>query len=160
MKKAIDNEECAYCSSTQVDLKACTGCGLVCYCSKACQATHWKAKPGHKDRCIAPKDRKPPASQPTQPTCTHESDLCGICFEPLIGESALQSSALQHQADTQTLVCSHSFHLKCASDLAASTQNSSCPLCRGSFLTMKAEALFLEADEAFDVIQALVAKRQ
>ncbi|KLO13747.1 hypothetical protein SCHPADRAFT_344691 [Schizopora paradoxa] len=31
-------------------LKACAACGLVSYCSKACQTQHWKEK-GHRERC-------------------------------------------------------------------------------------------------------------
>jgi MYND finger len=31
------------------ELMTCSGCGSVCYCSKACQVVHWKL--GHKKAC-------------------------------------------------------------------------------------------------------------
>jgi hypothetical protein len=158
-KKDGGGDECAYCSTTEGDLKKCTRCRLVCYCSKACQTAHWKAIPGHRDRCVAPKDRKPSTLQPktaevmTTPSEIAEKDLCGVCFEPLLAENVLQSGA--PHAGTQTLVCNHSFHWKCASELTALSANPLCPLCRGPFSSILPEILFLEAKKALLVILSM-----
>ena len=149
-KYELSNGECAYCSANACDLKKCARCGLVCYCSKACQLAHWISEPfGHRDRCVAPKDRKLPTLEPEE---THvgrtlsenfEEGLCGICFEKLLAEwhedMSQQSGALH--AGTQTLVCEHSFHLKCTSDLASSVSIPQCPLCRGPCSSMLVETL-------------------
>jgi hypothetical protein len=161
-KKVPSGDECGYCGSAdQGDLKLCS-CRLVRYCSKACQASHWKAKPGHSERCIAPADRKPSAFQPKE--AKHETDssqdLCGVCFEPLLPENVLESGTPPH-AGTQTLICKHSFHLKCASDLESfSSSTHLCTLCRGPFSNMPTETLFLDAKKALDVIPLMVEKGQ
>ena len=51
---------CPVCSSPN-DLKRCTGCGSVWYCSRSCQRSHWKE---HKDICRA---LGPPAPLPPLP---------------------------------------------------------------------------------------------
>ena len=55
--------ECANCGAREDDdtkLSNCARCGLVAYCSKPCQAQHWKRKPtGHKFFCVKPEDRRP-----------------------------------------------------------------------------------------------------
>ena len=159
-------DECAYCSTTEGNLKKCTRCRLVCYCSKSCQQAHWKAQPGHSDRCIAPKDRKPrkpsfiqtkKATDKTRQSQVAEKDLCGVCLEPLLAENVLQTGVAH--ACTQTLVCKHSFHLKCASELT-SLSSPLCPLCRGPFSSMLAETLFLDANNALDVVRSMVKKGQ
>jgi hypothetical protein len=104
-------------------------CRLISYCSVSCQATHWKTEPfGHKVWCVAPADRKPSTFQPEKAKSdTHLSqDLCGVCFEPLLADNVLRSGA--PHAGTQTLVCNHSFHLKCASEWESLSQSSLCPL--------------------------------
>ena len=40
--------ECAFCHSKTDNLKRCTGCKRVFYCSKTCQKQHWKE---HKPEC-------------------------------------------------------------------------------------------------------------
>ena len=153
-KVPVGDEECGFCGSSDQSLKSCS-CRLVCYCSESCQQAHWKAEPfGHKDRCVAPADRKPPAFQSEKSKSdTHSSrDPCGVCFEPLLAENTLKSG----HAGTQTLICKHSFHSKCASDLASFSSSPLCPLCRGPFSIMPVETLFLDADKAHDVILAMV----
>ena len=41
---------CARCGAAAADLKACARCKSVAYCSRECQAAHWKA--GHKKNCF------------------------------------------------------------------------------------------------------------
>lgn len=46
---------CANCYTTEsgtVSLKSCARCGVCRYCSRKCQALHWKA--GHKQNCKSP----------------------------------------------------------------------------------------------------------
>ena len=40
---------CAYCGINAPNLKACSRCKTTSYCSKECQATHWRL--GHKVAC-------------------------------------------------------------------------------------------------------------
>ena len=40
--------ECAFCHSKTENLKRCSGCKRVFYCSKTCQKNHWKE---HKPEC-------------------------------------------------------------------------------------------------------------
>jgi hypothetical protein len=163
-KKDGGGDECAYCSTNEGDLKKCTRCRLVCYCSKSCQTAHWKAQPGHRDRCIAPKDRKPPKIQPKDaeaeatPAEIAEKDLCGVCFEPLLAQNVLESGA--PHAGTQTLVCKHSFHLKCASELTELSTSPLCPLCRGPFTSIDTVTLYREAKTALDVILSMADEGQ
>jgi TPR repeat protein len=161
-KKVAGGDECGYCGSADRSLKSCS-CRLVGYCSEACQTAHWKATTRHSERCIAPKDRKPSAFQPEAKNETDlskqtENDLCGICFEPLLSENVSHSGA--SLAGTQTLVCKHSFHLKCASDSESFSSNPLCPLCRGSFSKMPKENMFLDPKKSLGVISLMVDKGQ
>ncbi len=40
-----------------IEVKACTGCRRVVYCSKTCQSRAWKREHKHECKAIAPKDR-------------------------------------------------------------------------------------------------------
>jgi len=50
----VRGRACALCGSTDAErLQACVQCKLVHYCSRKCQLTHWKQKPGgHKLFCL------------------------------------------------------------------------------------------------------------
>lgn len=52
-KVSAASASCAYCkiAPEQNKFQKCSVCGLVCYCSSACQKAHWKA--GHKQECVA-----------------------------------------------------------------------------------------------------------
>ena len=158
-KVPVGDEECGFCGCTDRDLKSCS-CRLVCYCSESCQQAHWKAVPfGHKDRCVAPADRKPSSFQAEKAKKdTHSSqDLCGVCSEPLFAENALKSG----HAGSQTLICKYSFHSKCASNLASFSSSLLSLLCRGLFSSILAETLFLlDAIKALKVIVSRWTRRK
>ncbi|KAJ7775332.1 hypothetical protein B0H16DRAFT_1506984 [Mycena metata] len=42
-------EMCENCTEYRTDLRRCSGCGIVRYCSKECQKAHWKE---HKPHCV------------------------------------------------------------------------------------------------------------
>ena len=42
---------CACCGCTVAELRKCSACRAVGYCSRECQAKHWKAAGGHKQEC-------------------------------------------------------------------------------------------------------------
>eukprot|EP00927_Polykrikos_kofoidii_P065109 TRINITY_DN60900_c0_g1_i1.p1 TRINITY_DN60900_c0_g1~~TRINITY_DN60900_c0_g1_i1.p1 ORF type:complete len:919 (+),score=145.91 TRINITY_DN60900_c0_g1_i1:96-2852(+) len=46
--KATEQRACAACGVNRSELKECSGCREVAYCSQACQKGHWKA---HKSQC-------------------------------------------------------------------------------------------------------------
>ena len=49
---------CAYCAAqapSVTSLKSCSRCGIVLYCGRDCQLSHWKA--GHKKSCKAHKGK-------------------------------------------------------------------------------------------------------
>ena len=52
--------QCAHCGAADghhgVTLNKCTRCKATFYCSKACQAAHWK---NHKQFCVRPGERAP-----------------------------------------------------------------------------------------------------
>ena len=110
---APDARTCGNCGASEdppdTVLNACARCGLVHYCSRACQVQHWKRKPGgHKQFCVTPEERRPGAQvsgDALKPTSGREAIFengseCAICLESL----ASSSSALC------TLPCSHAFH--------------------------------------------------
>lgn len=128
MKKAAATSttgECANCGKPGgigVTLAKCGRCQLVAYCSRDCQAAHWKRKlGGHKEVCISVADRRPsPTSQPTSSVPDDQEDKCTICLE------ALASAPLC------TLPCKHAFHAPCIARMRALSGLQACPLCRGS----------------------------
>nr|GAT42821.1 predicted protein [Mycena chlorophos] len=48
---------CGYCQTPLTDLKACSGCSTIRYCSKSCQKKHW---PAHKKDCKPRSETVPP----------------------------------------------------------------------------------------------------
>lgn len=46
-------KSCKCCGATDVPLKICSGCGVVCYCSSQCQIKDWKegGQDNHKTQC-------------------------------------------------------------------------------------------------------------
>lgn len=160
-KTVSDNNipECAYCGTFSAFNKACARCGNTFYCSKACQAVHWKAKLGHKERCIKLEDRKP-FSQVETNSCIGSKaealgDPCNVCFEPLLpsGQSSIISDWFC--STTQTLVCDHSFHSRCIEELTT-LKKSSCPLCRGQVSLRSVDDLYERALILFEEVKSLV----
>jgi hypothetical protein len=49
-------QSCAQCGSTTEELKWCSRCRAVKYCSKECQRLHWKAS--HRRTCVHPIDAR------------------------------------------------------------------------------------------------------
>ncbi len=146
-----DIQTCAHCfallGKAGVANLQCVRCGLVAYCSKDCQRTHWKAN--HKSFCIAKADRAPPPAEPTASAKKNkdkvkplaaEGDECAICLDPL----ALASAA--------TLPCGHVFHPACVEGLRAFGVMQFCPMCRTE-LPPGPEKLFEEALRIYFIIE-------
>ena len=73
---AVNVKTCAYClapQSNDTKVSDCSRCGLVAYCSKDCQRTHWKAN--HKSFCIPKADRAPPPVEPTASATKNKATL-------------------------------------------------------------------------------------
>jgi TPR repeat protein len=121
-KKDTSVKVCGFCESAEGSehkLQTCSRCRLVAYCSKACQAAHWKN--GHKQACVAVQDRKPDSLNNNQHARegNNKTDVvCVICLEPLKPSSSC------------TLPCDHSFHGGCVSNLRSQAASQVCPLCR------------------------------
>jgi TPR repeat protein len=121
-KKDTSVKTCGFCEANEDSehkLQTCSRCKLVVYCSKACQAAHWKN--GHRQACVAVQDRKPDSLNNNQQARegNNKTDvICVICLEPLKSSS------------TCTLPCAHSFHSQCVSNLRSQAASQVCPLCR------------------------------
>jgi len=109
-------------SESAPKLLACARCGLVFYCSKDCQRTHWKAD--HKQHCISKADRAPQHQKRPDISKSADSDAavteekCAICLDTLADASSF------------TLPCTHVFHGPCVSELRKFGVQQVCPLCR------------------------------
>ena len=142
-KVAASSRACGNCGALEdppdTTLSACARCHLVSYCSKPCQAQHWRQKPGgHKQFCVTPEERRPECAQSgqneTEPTpgmtkphgfpapvsTPAKCDECAICLEPLDPSSS----------DCCTLPCSHAFHIPCVEGLRSFGIKQVCPMCR------------------------------
>ena len=142
-KVAASSRACANCGALEdpsdMPLSACSRCHIVSYCSKPCQANHWKQKPGgHKQFCVTPDERRPGAAQPDrnpsvpttgmvqandfpEPISTRaKCDECAICLEPLDPSS---TGDCTHR-------CSHAFHVPCSAGLRPFGIKPVFPMCR------------------------------
>ena len=142
-----NSDVCSNCAASNVPkLSACSRCGVVVYCSKACQRAHWKFS--HKKYCIAKADRAPQlqtslnASQDAQSPVAAE-EKCAICLNLLSDEPA------------STLSCTHVFHTSCVLELQKLDVKQACPLCRSS-LTPGPVELFDEATRRYVMVQRRV----
>jgi len=132
-EKKLLAKVCANCEAygDHVNLRACSRCKLVDYCSRPCQAQHW-TQGFHKRFCITPEERLVSlAIQKAEPPALE----CTICRHPM----ALHSSSF--------LPCSHSFHAQCIQDLRSFADAKVCPVCREP-LPPPPEVLYEEAREA------------
>ena len=82
-KIAASLRTCGNCDANEdppdTTLSACSRCQLVYYCSRACQAQHWKQKPaGHKQFCVTLEERRPPAPQHEEVFPKSSADI-GFC---------------------------------------------------------------------------------
>mmetsp|Transcript_72542 Transcript_72542/g.142095 ORF Transcript_72542/g.142095 Transcript_72542/m.142095 type:complete len:240 (-) Transcript_72542:1-720(-) len=120
-KKKINpsNKDCANCGASGAKL-TCAACKAAHYCSKSCQAHHWRN--GHKGMCVAPDKRRPQATSSFEPdpetAKANNSSECPICFDSL------------SQGTTCRLPCKHDFHRECVGDLRKYGVLQVCPLCR------------------------------
>ena len=128
--------ECSNCGSTDLNLRACTGCRAAQYCGVACQLQHWKAKDGHKLKCT--RSLKPASVVPSPTKDTRVGRLCSICLEPLRSSGVV------------ALSCAHLFHLGCIAQLPVVRDRQLCPDCRSIIPTIPtkpiatADLLYLE----------------
>jgi hypothetical protein len=102
-KKGFAGEECASCAITEqsdgIQLKKCSVCKHVSYCSKECQRLHW-TKGGHKTFCMPPAARKPWLGK--NKDFDSSKDMCVIC----------RAHSLSHE-NKMTLRCGHTYHVQC-----------------------------------------------
>jgi len=109
-------EECGNCAVKSSDLKRCSYCLLVYYCSRECQKQDWKAG-GHKYLCFKPGSvgvlrLKKPANIPE---ITFE---CPICLLDLRENMNVEYA------------CSHMFHYECYMTMRMKDAAEFCPTCR------------------------------
>lgn len=64
--KVSSNHQCANCKTVTGNLKKCTGCRAVVYCSKSCQLQHW---PKHKAMCKQLSRKRNMAASKRVPHC-------------------------------------------------------------------------------------------
>ena len=124
-EKDLTKQVCGNCRSPEGSggiskLSACARCGLVVYCSRDCQRSHWKAN--HKHHCVANADRAPQkqdrACEDDGSKSTVEGEECSICLDSI------------SEASSCTLQCKHVFHAACVAELRKFGVDQACPLCR------------------------------
>jgi len=130
-KDKVNLEECAYCANTE-NLKKCSRCQLVSYCSKECQTVHWKSG-GHRQFCVPPQERNP--DKHAADTETTNMSICLIC------RSDISNAA---EAEILTLPCAHIFHVNCILSAAKYGTSQLCPACRAP-LPLPKMLKFIEA---------------
>jgi len=131
-KKAFGGLECANCTATkskagQPISHKCARCQLQAYCSRECQAQHWKSG-GHQKWCLTPKERsvqsalaKKKGHEAALEGLDGEAANCPVCLEPIV----LAKTNLN-----ETLACSHVFHISCIEGLRSHALQQACRLCR------------------------------
>jgi hypothetical protein len=101
-KKSASSFECGNCGQAEAkigDMNVCGRCRRVRYCSRDCQAAHWK-RGGHKKLCIPPEACKPSA----QPLEDRSAEIqCLIC--------------LGTEGRVYTHACRTRIHISCLADL-------------------------------------------
>jgi len=120
---------CASCGTAEVDdiqLRKCTACHLVRYCSVKCQRNHWRQ---HKQKC---KERAAELRDELlfkQPESTHEGD-CPICLLPL----TLGNDLNVELVCCNKKICDGCFNAHQIKEDEEQVENpwlqDSCPLCR------------------------------
>ena len=139
-KTASSLRTCANCGALEdppdTTLNACSRCHLVFYCSRACQAQHWKQKPaGHKQFCFTPEERRPAAATTSEQNIFESTSQLGAASSNSTlakdGECAICLESLDpSSAGCSTLPCSHVFHVSCAEGLRSFGIAQVCPMCR------------------------------
>ena len=132
---AASHRECAECGApegtvpTMILHLSCNKCKITFYCSRACQASHWKTG-GHKEHCVTPEQRSRAAQEKAAAAVAKsnkskagaaaaEEAECPICLE-----------LLSVNLPVQTLPCSHIFHVACVARLRSFSIQQVCPSCR------------------------------
>jgi len=136
-KKAVASLRacCANCGALEdppdTVLSACSRCHLVFYCSRTCQAQHWKQKTaGHRQFCVTPEERRSDQRETTLTPGTpkphdcvvpsSKDNECAICLKTLDPSSA----------GCCALPCFHVFHIPCAEGLRSFSTAQVCPISR------------------------------
>jgi len=117
-KRRAKHHYCAACGDSDDgggSLKACTGCSLVEYCNRTCQAAHWPAhKKACKERAAELFDEKlfkqPPPNDEDCPICHIRLPIKGnhCTYEPCCGTILCNGCAYAHAdapADTEKGTC-------------------------------------------------------
>lgn len=125
--KKSNSRTCDNCRTEDGPLRACSRCGLVFYCSRECQAAHWKIpETGHKLFCVSKAEKN--ADIPTTENTLKKGEggnECPICLEPL------------DQKPTVSLPsCGHVLHSRCYEQMIKFCVQSACPLCRAPLLSV------------------------
>ena len=138
--EATSLRACANCDALEdppdTTLIACSRCHMVFYCSRACQAQHFKQKPaGHKQFCFTPEERRPAAAAASEKNISESpSQLGAVASNSTLakdGECAICLESLDpSSAGCCTLPCSHVFHASCAEGLRSFDIAQVCPICR------------------------------
>ena len=132
--------ECANCNATKSQTgqpvsQKCNRCKLLAYCSRECQAQHWKSG-GHKKWCLTPEERSIQKSALTEEEVREEKSevngnaaSCPVCLEPIVSTKTDLNI---------TLPCLHVFHISCVEDLRSHALQQACPLCRAELPSQSA----------------------
>ena len=113
---------CANCGKRSDDLKACTSCDLLKYCSEACQELH---KPKHRGECNKRTSELDEALFKLPPKLEED---CPICF---LRMPLLDSGKRYHECCGKT-ICSGCFY---ASAMMDGNVDELCPFCRSPNVT-------------------------
>lgn len=132
MKKSACNFECGNCGEPETKkdgMNVCARCRRVRYCTRSCQAAHWKT--GHKKFCIKPEACKP-GDQPLEDRAAEVQ--CVICLGTT-GETFYHGS------------CSALIHSACLAGMYKhSGDKPSCPGCRQTLPSMVTTLKFFVDD--------------
>lgn len=124
---------CANCTASSIQLQVCSRCKSVRYCSKECQASHWK-EGGHKKVCNV----IVVVAQKTVSTAASHHDDCAICLDTL------------SLFPTSELSCGHCFHIKCINKiLQLNDPLQIWPLCRAIILDLNQDADNIDANRFY-----------
>ena len=96
LKGGSSHTDCAHCGAPEGTVpgrplhNSCSRCKAAWYCSRACQAAHWKTG-GHKENCVTPEQRRlhPTASgssrtasgSPSSSDGAAAEEECAICLD-------------------------------------------------------------------------------
>ena len=144
--------DCAHCGAPKGTVpgrplhNSCSRCKTTWYCSRACQAAHWKTG-GHRENCVTPEQRRLQQASTASGTTPLSSSSDGAAAEEECA-ICLDSYAA---GPIQTLECSHTFHVACVEKLR-SFHLDACPNCRAG-LPPGPQQVFDEAARQWMVLE-------